>query len=67
MRDDELFWSYEAQYEWEQWHASFQCPHGHGQMDYFEGTIEQDEQGNNIDACNHYCPKCGYATEMEEL
>ena len=67
MRDDDLYPSYEDIYNWSQWHKTFQCPDGHGQMTYWEGTIDQDEQGNNIAGCFHYCETCGFQTETEEL
>jgi len=67
MRDDNVYEDYDAIYAWQEWHETFQCPAGHGQMAYWEGIVDQDEQGNNIDGCNHYCPVCGYATEIESL
>lgn len=67
MPSDETYGDYEEQYRWEEWHKTFQCPNGHGQMTYWEGTIDQDRQGNNIDGCNHYCPECGYESKLEEL
>ena len=58
---------YDAYYAWQEWHQGFICEHCNVQMDYAEGTIDQDQQGNNIDGYWHYCPKCGECTEVEEL
>jgi hypothetical protein len=42
------------------------CPHCGKVMEYWEGQIDQDRQGNDIDGWNHVCYDCGIETEIME-
>ena len=61
-RDD-----YDFRYWWAEFEKSQKCPNDGEQMTYWEGTIDQDRQGNDIRGWNFYCPKCGHETEVEEF
>jgi len=66
MRDDD--WNnIEGIYAWEKWVESMKCPHDGEQLTYWEGTIEQDEQGNDLDGYWFTCPKCDYESEVTML
>lgn len=43
------------------------CPRCGKASEYWEGTVEQDFMGNDIDACNWTCYHCKIGTELEYL
>ena len=46
---------------------TMECPQCGGKCDYWEGLIDQDIMGNDIDGYNFVCPGCGWESEIKEL
>lgn len=43
------------------------CPLCGKPTEYWEGQIDQDRMGNDIDGWNYVCWACGIGTEVQEL
>jgi len=67
MRNDKVYDDGDEFYSYEKWVESMKCPHDGEQLTYWEGTIDQDEMGNDILGFWFTCPKCDYQTEVETL
>lgn len=49
------------------WDADPHCPKCGKLTHYWEGQIDQDFMGNDIDGWNHVCYECHLGTELQEL
>lgn len=54
-------------YAFDLWVSEQKCPHDGEQLMYFEGTVDQTEQGDDIDGFWFACPKCNFHSEVELL
>jgi hypothetical protein len=48
-------------------HGDYLCPKCNKPCNYWEGTIDQDRQGNDITGWAYHCYECGLGCEAEYL
>lgn len=49
------------------WESDPHCPICKQVTDYWEGTVDQDRMGNDIEAGHHVCYTCKLGTQWEYL